>query len=99
MRLADFQAKYMGLVLMKSTWGISYEKMAATLARARMDINPHQAAALFAFHAPFMQGAILRTRWALAKPLRPAWSSPGCGWNRSGRQLSQPEQSGGSAGL
>ena len=70
MQLTDFHAKYMGLVLSKSTWGSGYEKLAATLADARVDLNPHQVeAALFAFHSPFMKGAILADEVGLGKTI------------------------------
>ena len=70
MQLTDFHAKYMGLVLSKSTWGSGYEKLAATLADAQVDLNPHQVeAALFAFHSPFMKGAILADEVGLGKTI------------------------------
>lgn len=60
MELTDFHAKYMSLVLSKPTWGNGYEKLATTLADTRVDLHPHQVeTALFAFHFPFMKGAIL----------------------------------------
>lgn len=70
MQLTDFHAKYRGLVLSKSTWGSGYEKLAATLADARVDLNPHQVeAALFALRSPFMKGAILADEVGLGKTI------------------------------
>ena len=59
MRLTDFHAKYFGHELTKRSPSDSVEKLAAVLADAQVDLNPHQVeAALFAFRVSDTPGAI-----------------------------------------
>jgi hypothetical protein len=58
--LTDYHAKYFAYDLTKRCASDSVEKLAAALADAQVDLNPHQVeAALFAFRSPFSKGAIL----------------------------------------
>src|SRR5258707_10232556 len=53
-------AKYFAYELTKRCASDSMEKLAASLANAQVDLNPHQVeAALFAFRSPLSKGAIL----------------------------------------
>ncbi len=60
MQLTDYHAKYYAHELTKPCSSDSIEKLAASLADAQVDLNPHQVdAALFAFRSPLSRGAIL----------------------------------------
>jgi superfamily II DNA or RNA helicase len=70
MRLTDFHAKYFAHELTKRSPSDSVEKLAAVLADAQVDLNPHQVeAALFAFRSPFSKGAILADEVGLGKTI------------------------------
>ncbi len=60
MQFTDYHAKYYAHELTKRCSFDSLEKLAASLADAQVDLNPHQVdAALFAFRSPLSRGAIL----------------------------------------
>jgi len=70
MNLTDFHAKYFAHELTKRCASDSVEKLAAVLADAQVDLNPHQVeAALFAFRSPFSKGAILADEVGLGKTI------------------------------
>ena len=70
MQLTDFHAKYMAMTLCGSGQGTGLERLIGTLSDARVDLNPHQVeAALFAFHSPFLKGAILADEVGLGKTI------------------------------
>lgn len=69
-QITDFHAKYIALTLSKSSSGGSFEKLAATLSDAQVDLNPHQIeAALFAFKSPFGKGIIMGDETGLGKTI------------------------------
>ena len=70
--LTDYHAKYYAHELTKRCPSDSLEKLASSLldVRAKVDLNPHQVeAALFAFHSPFSNGAILADEVGLGKTI------------------------------
>ena len=68
--LTDFHAKYLAHELLRRCPSDSVEKLAAVLADAQVDLNPHQVeAALFAFRSPFSKGAILADEVGLGKTI------------------------------
>jgi len=68
--LTDYHAKYLAHELTKRFASDSVEKLAAVLADAQVDLNPHQVeAALFAFRSPFSKGAILADEVGLGKTI------------------------------
>ena len=68
MTLTDYHAKYLAHDLTRRCSSDSVEKLAAVLADAQVDLNPHQVkAALFAFRSPFSRGAILADEVGLGK--------------------------------
>jgi superfamily II DNA or RNA helicase len=70
MDLTDFHAKYLAHELTRRFASDSVEKLAAVLADAQVDLNPHQVdAALFAFQSPFSKGAILADEVGLGKTI------------------------------
>jgi hypothetical protein len=70
MRLTDYHAKYFAHELTKRCASDNVEKLAAVLADAQVDLNPHQVeAALFAFRSPFSKGAILADEVGLGKTI------------------------------
>jgi len=70
MRLTDYHAKYFAHELTRRCASDSVEKLAAALADAQVDLNPHQVeAALFAFRSPFSRGAILADEVGLGKTI------------------------------
>lgn len=70
MDLTDFHAKYFAYELTKRCASDSLEKLAATVAGAQVDLNPHQVdAALFAFRSPLSQGALLADEVGLGKTI------------------------------
>ena len=65
-----FHAKYFAHDLTKRCSSDSLEKLAASLADAQVDLNPHQIdAALFAFRSPLSRGAILADEVGLGKTI------------------------------
>lgn len=65
-----YQAKYLAHELTKRCPSDSIQKLAATLADAQVDLNPHQIdAALFAFRSPLSKGAILADEVGLGKTI------------------------------
>lgn len=70
MLLTDYHARYLAHELTKRCASDSVEKLAAVLADAQVDLNPHQVeAALFAFRSPFSKGAILADEVGLGKTI------------------------------
>jgi len=68
MTITPHQAKYFATELTKRSPASSVEKLAASLADAQVDLNPHQIdAALFAFRSPLSKGAILADEVGLGK--------------------------------
>jgi superfamily II DNA or RNA helicase len=68
--ITDFHAKYFAYELTKRCASDNVEKLAAVLADAQVDLNPHQVeAALFAFRSPFSKGAILADEVGLGKTI------------------------------
>lgn len=69
-RITDVHAKYLAHELLLRHASDSVEKLAAVLADAQVDLNPHQVeAALFAFRSPFSKGAILADEVGLGKTI------------------------------
>src|ERR1700691_6416875 len=65
-----YHAKYFAFELTKRCASDSMEKLAASLADAQVDLNPHQIeAALFAFRNPLSKGAILADEVGLGKTI------------------------------
>ena len=65
-----YHAKYFAYELTKQCAADSVEKIAASLADAQVDLNPHQVeAALFAFRSPLSKGAILADEVGLGKTI------------------------------
>jgi ERCC4-related helicase len=65
-----YHAKYFAFELTKHSPSDSVEKIAASLADAQVDLNPHQIeAALFAFRSPLSRGAILADEVGLGKTI------------------------------
>src|ERR1700736_1509285 len=65
-----YHAKYFAYELTKRCASDSMEKLAASLADAQVDLNPHQIeAALFAFSSPLSKGAILADEVGLGKTI------------------------------
>jgi ERCC4-related helicase len=65
-----YHAKYLAHELTKRSPSDSLQKLAATLADAQVDLNPHQVdAALFAFRSPLSKGAILADEVGLGKTI------------------------------
>lgn len=70
MQLTDYQAKYFAYELTKRCSSDSPEKLAAAVASAQVDLNPHQVdAALFAFNSPLSRGALLADEVGLGKTI------------------------------
>jgi superfamily II DNA or RNA helicase len=70
MPITDHQAKYLAYELTKRSPSDSMEKLAAAVAGAQVDLNPHQVdAALFAFRSPLSKGAILADEVGLGKTI------------------------------
>jgi SNF2 family DNA or RNA helicase len=70
MNLTDYHSKYFAYELTKRCSSDSVEKLAASLADAQVDLNPHQIdAALFAFRSPLSRGAILADEVGLGKTI------------------------------
>ncbi len=65
-----YHAKYFAYGLTKRCASDSMEKLAASLADAQVDLNPHQVeAALFAFRSPLSKGAVLADEVGLGKTI------------------------------
>src|SRR5579862_863060 len=65
-----YHAKYLAHELTRRCPSDSLQKLAATLADAQVDLNPHQIdAALFAFRSPLSRGAILADGVGLGKTI------------------------------
>src|SRR6266480_7534821 len=65
-----YHAKYFAYELTKRCASDSMEKIAASLADAQVDLNPHQVeAALFAFRSPLSKGAVLADEVGLGKTI------------------------------
>jgi superfamily II DNA/RNA helicase len=65
-----YHAKYFAYELTKRCASDSMEKLAASLADAQVDLNPHQVeAALFAFRSPLSKGAVLADEVGLGKTI------------------------------
>lgn len=70
MTCTDYLAKYLAYDLTRRCSSDSVEKLAAVLADAQVDLNPHQVeAALFVFRSPFSKGAILADEVGLGKTI------------------------------
>ena len=70
MPLTDHQAKYLAHELTRRWSSDSVGKLAAAVAGAQVDLNPHQVdAALFAFKSPFSNGALLADEVGLGKTI------------------------------
>ncbi|HEU0072501.1 MAG TPA: SNF2-related protein, partial [Dehalococcoidia bacterium] len=68
--MTDYHARYFAYELTRRCASGSIEKLAAVLADAQVDLNPHQVeAALFAFRSPFSKGAILADEVGLGKTI------------------------------
>ncbi len=68
--LTDYQAKYYAHELTRRCSADSLEKLASTVAGAKVDLNPHQVdAALFAFASPLSKGALLADEVGLGKTI------------------------------
>lgn len=66
----EYHARYLAHELTKRCPSDSLQKLAATLADAQVDLNPHQIdAALFAFRSPLSKGAILADEVGLGKTI------------------------------
>src|SRR5436189_5788358 len=66
----EYHAKYFAYELTKRCASDSMEKLAASLADAQVDLNPHQVeAALFAFRSPLSRGAVLADEVGLGKTI------------------------------
>lgn len=66
----DHQAKYLAYELTRRWSSDSVGKLAAAVAGAQVDLNPHQVdAALFAFNSPFSNGALLADEVGLGKTI------------------------------
>jgi ERCC4-related helicase len=71
--ITRFHACYYAHGLTRRCPSYSLEKLAATLADAQVDLNPHQIdAALFAFRSPLSKGAILADEVGLGKTIEAA---------------------------
>lgn len=70
MALTDYQAKYFAYELTRQAPSDSMDRLAATVAGAQVDLNPHQVdAALFAFKSPLSKGALLADEVGLGKTI------------------------------
>lgn len=70
MEITDCQAKYLAYELTRQAPSDSMDKLAAAVAGAQVDLNPHQVdAALFAFRSPLSKGALLADEVGLGKTI------------------------------
>src|SRR5580700_7236576 len=71
--ITQYHACYFAHELTRRCPSDSLQKLAATLADAQVDLNPHQIdAALFAFRSPLSKGAILADEVGLGKTIEAA---------------------------
>src|SRR5216117_666915 len=96
MNLTNYHAKYFAHELTKRCPSDSVSKLAASLADAQVDLNPHQIdAALFAFRSPLSRARFSQMKLDSAKPSRRDWSfrrngrSAGGAFSSSFRQISE----------
>ncbi len=83
--ITHYHAKYFAYELTKRCASDSVEKLAAALADAQVDLNPHQVeAALFAFRSPFSRARSWPTRSASERRSRPGCCLPRSGPSASG---------------
>ena len=76
------------------------EKLAASLADAQVDLNPHQVeAALFAFRSPYPKGRSSPTKLGSERRLKPGFSCPRDGLNANGRFSSSSQQASENSGI
>ena len=69
-QLTSYRAKYFASQLTRRILSYNIQKLASTLLDAQVDLNPHQVeAALFAFHSPISNGAILADEVGLGKTI------------------------------
>src|ERR1700680_1135568 len=69
-QITAFHAKYLAYELTRRCSSDGVEKLAAVLADAQVDLNPHQVeAALFAFRSPLSRGAVLADEVGLGKTI------------------------------
>ncbi|MEI6820163.1 MAG: SNF2-related protein [Verrucomicrobiota bacterium] len=70
MPITDYQSKYLAYELTRRSSSDSVDKLAAAVAGAQVDLNPHQVdAAMFAFQSPLSKGAILADEVGLGKTI------------------------------
>src|SRR5665213_2888106 len=70
MNVTPYQAKYFAHELTKRCSSDNVDKLASAVARAQVDLNPHQVdAALFAFNSPLAKGALLADEVGLGKTI------------------------------
>ena len=70
MPITDYQSKYLAYELTRRSPSDSVDKLAAAVAGAQVDLNPHQVdAAMFAFQSPLSKGAILADEVGLGKTI------------------------------
>jgi ERCC4-related helicase len=68
--ITDYHSKYLATDLVRRRSSDSSEKLAAAVAGAQVDMNPHQVdAALFAFASPLSKGALLADEVGLGKTI------------------------------
>ncbi len=68
--MTSYHAKYLAHELTRRCPSDSLQKLAASLADAQVDLNPHRIdAALFAFRSPLSRGAILADEVGLGKTI------------------------------
>ncbi|VAX33261.1 Helicase, SNF2/RAD54 family, partial [hydrothermal vent metagenome] len=68
--ITDYHVKYYAHELSKRCSSDNAEKLAAAVASAQVDLNPHQVdAALFAFKSPLSKGALLADEVGLGKTI------------------------------
>jgi superfamily II DNA or RNA helicase len=70
MRITDYHAKFLAYELTRRCPSDCPDKLAAAVAAAQVDLNPHQVdAALFAFNSPLSKGALLADEVGLGKTI------------------------------
>ena len=68
--MTDYHASYIAHELMRWHAADSADRLAAVVAGAQVDLNPHQVeAALFVFRSPLSQGALLADEVGLGKTI------------------------------
>ena len=95
-----YHAKYFAYELTKRCASDSMEKLAASLADAQVDLNPHQVeAALFAFRSHYRRERSSPTKLVSEKRLRLGFSYPRDGLNAKERFSSSSRQPFASSGI